>query len=113
MSDYLAPTPVWAPAELGGFVLTRTHLDDLGLDERLRTSLLGWQSYFDEHHPADLCAWDSPLSCARYANEGFRLREELQAALPGITVDLDLWPVPDLDADVEADLGMSPLTSTG
>ncbi len=94
MSDYQAPTPVWAPADVGAFVLSTTHLDDLGLDETLRTGLLRWQAYFDEHHPADLCGWDSPHSCERYAHEGERLRAELERALPGLRVDLDLWPVP-------------------
>ncbi|MCI2239581.1 hypothetical protein MN205_13930 [Kineococcus sp. TRM81007] len=97
MSHYEAPTPVWAPADVGAFVLSTTHLDHLGLDETLRTSLLRWQEYFDEHHPADLCGWDSPASHQRYAAEGQRLREELDRALPGIQVDLDLWPVPSDD----------------
>ncbi|WP_380158861.1 hypothetical protein [Kineococcus sp. R86509] len=100
MSDYLAPTPVWAPADLGGFVLSITHLDDLGLDETLRTGLLRWQAYFDEHHPVDLCGWDSPMSCTRYAGEGFRLQQELTDALPGVRFDLDLWPVRAVDQDV-------------
>ena len=100
MSDYLAQTPVWAPADLGGFVLSITHLDDLGLDETLRTCLLRWQAYFDEHHPVDLCGWDSPMSCTRYAGEGFRLQQELTDALPGVRFDLDLWPVRAVDQDV-------------
>ena len=107
MSDYLAPTPVWAPSDVGAFVLTTTHLDFLGVGERLRTGLLAWQAYFDEHHPVDLCGWDSSLARTQYACEGFRLHEALQAALPGIWVDLDLWPVPDADADLDAELGFS------
>ncbi|MEW1956504.1 hypothetical protein [Kineococcus sp. NPDC059986] len=102
MSDYLAPTPVWAPADLGGFVLSPAHLDHLGLDEHLRTGLLSWQAYFDEHHPVDLCGWDSPSSCTRYASEGFRLQSELNDALPGVHFDLDLWPVRAVDLDVLA-----------
>ncbi len=94
MSDYEAPTPVWAPASVGAFVLSPTHLDHLGLDETLRTRLLRWQQYFDDHHPADLCGWDSPGSSQRYASEGEQLREELERALPGLRVELDLWPVP-------------------
>jgi hypothetical protein len=102
MSDYLAPTPVWAPADMGGFVLSRTHLDDLGLVAALRTGLLEWQAFFDEHHPVDLCGWDSPASCQQYASEGFRLQSELTHALPGVRFDLDLWPVQAVDVDVLA-----------
>jgi len=105
MSDYLAPTPVWAPADLGGFVLSRDHLDDLGVDETLRTGLLGWQAFFDEHHPVDLCGWDSPASCARYAGEGRRLQQALGDALPYIHVDLDLWSVPVQDESPRPDEG--------
>ena len=101
MSDYLAPTPVWAPAELGGYVLT--DLEQLGVEEALCRELLAWQHYFDEHHPLDLCAWDSPRSEATYADDGHRLHDRLRAALPGVRVDLDLWPVPDDGDDVPTD----------
>ena len=105
MSDYQAPTPVWAPADLGGFVLTTEHLDDLGLTETLRTDLLRWQAFFDDHHPVELCGWDSPLSCEQYAGEGFRLQRELARALPGVRFDLDLWPVRAVEEEL-ADSGV-------
>ncbi|NAZ82468.1 hypothetical protein GTR02_11615 [Kineococcus sp. R8] len=92
MSDYHAPTPVWAPAELGGYVLR--DLQQLGVEDALCRELLAWQHYFDEHHPLDLCAWDSPRSEETYAHDGHRLHDWLRASLPGVRVDLDLWPVP-------------------
>ncbi|WP_432548112.1 hypothetical protein [Kineococcus sp. SYSU DK004] len=97
MTDYQAPTPLWAPADLGGFPLTRTHLDDLGLPCELSNDLLRWQAFFDEHHPVELCGWDSPLSCAQYVSQGVTLQRRLSEELPGARVDLDLWPVPSED----------------
>jgi hypothetical protein len=87
MTDYLAPTPVWAD---------HTHvlpdLSALGLTDHLVAELLAWQRYFDEHFSTD-GLWDPPTGDQVYAATGRRLHGRLTRALPGTVVSLDLWPV--------------------
>ena len=85
-SDYAADTPVWVD---GGLLLD---LDQLGIDEQLQADLISWQRTFEEHFRPAL-AWDGPGPRTRYAEQGPVLLSRLRSALPGVTVEIDLWPL--------------------
>lgn len=85
-SDYGADTPIWID---GALLLD---LDRLGIDEQLRTDLIGWQRTFEEHFTPTL-AWDGPEPRRRYAEQGPALVDRLRTALPDVPVEIDLWPL--------------------
>lgn len=89
MSDYLAPTPLWAGV---GACLGRGYLERLGLPEPLTQGLLAWQELFDAHYRHE-DGWDSPDVATTYEQDGHQLRAALQEALPSSVVQLDLWPI--------------------
>ncbi|WP_432524274.1 hypothetical protein [Kineococcus sp. SYSU DK006] len=89
MSDYLAPTPLWAGV---GACLGRSYLEQLGLPEPLMQGLLAWQDLFDAHYRQD-DGWDSQDAASTYEQDGRQLQKALQEALPHAVVQLDLWPI--------------------
>ena len=85
-SDYGADTPIW----INGALLL--DLDRLGIDEQLQSDLIGWQRIFEEHFTPTL-AWDGPEPRSRYAEQGPALLDRLRTALPGVPIEIDLWPL--------------------
>ncbi len=85
MPDYSAEWPLW-----DGGMVTPTHR---GLSDRLAARLQGWQEFFDAHFSWD-GGWDSKAAQRWFDDRAHRLHRAVQAELPDVDVELDLWTTP-------------------
>lgn len=85
MPDYTAEWPLWD----GGMVTP----SDLGLSDGLAAELQAWQRFFDAHFHWD-GGWDSPAAQRCFDDRAHRLHRAVQAELPDVDVELDLWTTP-------------------
>ncbi len=87
MPDYAANVPLW-----GG------DIDALDLSPWLLDRLAQWQDDFNANFDAST-GWSSSEARERWGELGARLAGELRRALPdGVTLEVDLWPLEELDA---------------
>lgn len=79
--EYGAQLPLWGSS-----------WETLGLDVALLDSLADWQDDFDANFNAGV-GWKTAEARDRWSAEAVKLEARLRAALPGMELEVDLWPV--------------------
>jgi hypothetical protein len=99
MSDYSAGWPLWSEA---GELLA---VDDPPLSDELAADLRAWQNLFETEFHWD-SGWRTAEAEERYAREAVALLDRLCRELGGdVQVELDTWPVNNVDVIARLDQG--------
>jgi hypothetical protein len=85
MPDYMCELPLWGRS-----------WQSLKLPVPLLNRLADWQDHFDDYFDA-FSGWKTPEAQSLWEDQSVALIEDLKAALNGVKLTVDLWPLRDTD----------------